>query len=57
LIYTWDFGDGSPASSEENPAHEYQHSGLAPITRTVTLHVDDERGGTDTAQAEVTILP
>ena len=40
LVYTWDFGDGSPLSSEKNPTHIYTKMGLY----NVTLKVND---GTD----------
>ncbi len=47
--YSWDFGDGSDPSTEQNPVHEYQESGRYTATLTVT---DD--GGL-TAQASVLI--
>ncbi|MCI0518875.1 MAG: PKD domain-containing protein, partial [Chloroflexi bacterium] len=37
LAYTWDFGDGSPHSTLENPEHAY----AAPGTYTVTLTVSN----------------
>ena len=40
LTYTWDFGDGSPLSSETNPVHIYTAVG----TYTVTLTVDGPYG-------------
>ena len=46
----WDFGDGSPGSSEENPTHEYTQQGI--YTWTLTVDV----GGflcTDTGTVEV----
>lgn len=52
LVYTWDFGDGGTASGV-NPTHTYLQEG----TFTVSLTVDDGRGGTDTqtTTAEVAV--
>jgi carboxypeptidase T len=36
LSYTWDFGDGSPASNEEHPVHTYAAVGSYTVTLTVT---------------------
>jgi len=40
--YTWDFGDGSPASTEREPLHVYQNPGeyLVQLTTANTLGVD-----------------
>jgi PKD repeat protein len=48
--YSWDFGDGSPASTEENPTHEFAPS-ADPYT--VTLTVTDDSGDADTATVQV----
>src|SRR5690606_10578082 len=37
LTYTWDFGDGSPVSHDENPSHTYTSEGVY----TVSLFVED----------------
>ena len=34
--FTWEFGDGSPATSEQNPTHAYPQAGAFPWTVTVT---------------------
>jgi gliding motility-associated-like protein len=44
LSYTWDFGDGSPNSSEFQPDHEYMNEGLY----TVSLTAENEQGCVDT---------
>ncbi len=40
VSWSWDFGDGSPASSERNPVHTFPSPGI----RTVTLTVRDDSG-------------
>jgi PKD repeat protein len=34
--WEWDFGDGSPTSTEQDPCHEYQGAGSYDVTLTVT---------------------
>ncbi len=46
LIYTWDFGDGSELSSDENPTHIYEEPGLY----TVVLTVSDGKNTTNTSK-------
>lgn len=41
--WSWDFGDGSPASTEQTPTHQYVQSGVY----TVTLTVEDGDGSVD----------
>jgi len=40
ITYYWDFGDGSPHSSEQNPAHTYAEPGT--YTWTLRVTVDDQ---------------
>jgi hypothetical protein len=42
LSYSWDFGDGSAASTEENPSHTYSASGTYTVTLTATGITGDE---------------
>jgi len=35
LTYSWDFGDGSPASTDPNPSHVYAANGTYTVTLTV----------------------
>ena len=53
LSYQWDFGDGSPVVSEENPQHLYTAAG----TYMVTLTVMDGAGKSRTFTAPVEIVP
>ena len=46
--YSWDFGDGSAASTEENPVHTYD----TPGTYTVTLTATNEMGDSAIAKAD-----
>jgi PKD repeat protein len=36
IAYQWDFGDGSPISTVENPTHTYSATGVYNVTYTVT---------------------
>lgn len=48
--YTWDFGDGSAVSHDENPTHIYEEPGVYTVTLTVA-----GPGGTDTETATITV--
>ncbi|MBI4583048.1 MAG: PQQ-dependent sugar dehydrogenase [Planctomycetes bacterium] len=50
LIYSWDFGDGAPASSLADPAHTFDAPAGVPTSFTVTLTVADNQGATAQAQ-------
>jgi PKD repeat protein/glucose/arabinose dehydrogenase/type 1 glutamine amidotransferase len=41
VAYEWDFGDGSPVSTEANPVHTYEGDGPYEVTLTVT-YADDQ---------------
>lgn len=49
LTYSWNFGDGSPASTSANPSHVYSTNG----TYTATLTVSN---GTQTASASIQVV-
>ncbi len=51
VSYAWNFGD-STTGVGPNPSHTYDTSG----TRTVTVTVTDDEGGTDTFSTTVTVL-
>jgi VCBS repeat-containing protein len=49
--WSWDFGDGSTPSTQQNPPHTYPAAG----TYTVTLTATDNDGTTNAASAPVTV--
>jgi glucose/arabinose dehydrogenase len=51
LIYDWDFGDGTPHSSQAAPAHTYTVNG----SYTARLKLSDGKGGTATATSVITV--
>lgn len=51
LMFSWDFGDGSPPSTDVNPAHLFTAGG----TYAVVLTVDDGQGGVNSAGVEITV--
>ena len=52
LSYSWDFGDGTPVNTQENPQHTYSVDG----TYQVTLSVSNSRGNDATVKS-VTVPP
>ena len=52
-LYTWNFGDGSPLSGEEEPAHQFRDTGTYCITLTAT----NLQGCEDTVQHCLRIIP
>jgi PKD repeat protein len=49
--YSWNFGDGSPASTSQNPSHPYAASG----TYNVTLTVTNQWGSTTSTATTITV--
>ena len=54
LTYSWNFGDGSPAASGQNPTHTY---GAGNYTATLTVTDPGAAQATDTATVTVAGLP
>jgi hypothetical protein len=53
ITRAWDFGDGTPVSSEAAPTHAYAAAG----PYTVTLSVTDDRAGFDSTSQDLTVSP
>ena len=53
ITRAWDFGDGTPVSSEAAPTHAYAAAG----PYTVALSVTDDRGGFDSTSQDLTVAP
>jgi len=52
--WSWDFGDGSPASTDQNPSHTYTDAG----TYTVTLTASNMSGSDDEVKTDfITVYP
>ena len=47
---TWDFGDGTTASAEQNPEHTFASAGTYTVSLTLT-----NQDGTDTGSVEITV--
>jgi PKD repeat protein len=56
--YLWDFGDGDTStSSGPTIMHTYVNNTPFPVTRTISLRVENNEGCWDTISREVTIFP
>lgn len=55
--YIWDFGDGSPLSTETNPSHEFENNTFALVNYTVTLIALTPNGCNDTTTASIQVYP
>jgi len=53
LMYTWNFGDGTPTSAEENPIHNYTTTGLFTVTCSVTDSGDPQMTGSDDLSVDI----
>jgi len=53
VSWFWDFGDGSPVSTERNPTHQYEEAG----TFTVELKVVDDDGLIGRLSKEIVVTP
>ena len=45
--WSWDFGDGSPPSTEQNPQHTFTNPGPEPVDYTVTLTATSAAGDSE----------
>ncbi len=55
--YLWDFGDGSPTSTELNPSHDFENNTLFLANYTVQLIAYTPTGCNDTTTTTVTVFP
>lgn len=53
--YTWDFGDGSPLNTNQNPSHQYINTTPVDANFTVTLIIESIFGCLDTVQKNITV--
>ncbi len=51
LDYTWNFGDGSPTDTSQNPTHTYTRAGS--FTATLVVEDDDGDSSSDTVRIDV----
>jgi PKD repeat protein len=52
VSWNWNFGDGTPVSTEQNPSHVFNAS-IFPYL--VTLTVQDDQGATNTITHDVLV--
>jgi PKD repeat protein len=55
VSWEWDFGDGAPTETTQNPSHSYTVT--VPDTFTVTLIAADNQGDADTTSNDVIVAP
>lgn len=55
ISYTWDFGDGSPTDSSQNPSHQFTNTSFMDVQYTVTLIIESVFGCLDTVQRNITV--
>ncbi|HMG88446.1 MAG TPA: PQQ-dependent sugar dehydrogenase, partial [Chryseolinea sp.] len=55
LTYEWNFGDGTPLSTEANPIHTFTAPSGGPIEYTVTLKVTDNLGASDQTTLSISL--
>ncbi len=55
--YIWNFGDGSPLSTEANPSHEFANNTTSLVTYTVTMIALTPNGCNDTTSANIQVYP
>jgi len=53
--YSWNFGDGSPTSSLQNPSHIFTSLGCGSATFTVTLTITDASGCSNSVVNTITV--
>lgn len=54
--WTWEFGDGTDPSTEQNPLHVFENNTGEPVTYQITLTVVND-GDSSVATAEITVDP
>ncbi len=55
--YEWDFGDGSPVSTETSPSHIFTNTGLTLEQYTVTMIAYTPFGCNDTSTTTISVFP
>ncbi len=57
LSFIWDFGDGTPTTTQRNPTHIFNNNTLFISNYDVQLIVFSQNGCTDTARQTLTVYP
>ncbi len=55
--YLWNFGDGSPTTTDANPSHQFENTGNTLVNYTVTLIANTAFGCSDTSTATISVYP
>lgn len=55
--YSWNFGDNTALSIDENPAHTWENPGTSPLNLTVSLTITNAGGCSHSSSQAITVFP